>query len=83
MDIKITKLTKIRNYSSVDDLLESVDGKKERFYFEKDEILYISDKKILNVQDGDLIWDWNIEESSKNVGLDLTAAYGHMGGNKF
>jgi hypothetical protein len=81
--VKITKLTKIRNYSSVDDLLESVSRVIEKITFEKDEFLYISDKKILDVQDGDLIWDWNIEESSKNVGLDLTAAYGHMGGNKF
>lgn len=72
MDIKITKLTKIRNYSSVDDLLESTSRGIEKFYFEKDEILYISDKKILDVQGVDLIWDWNIEESSKNVGLDLT-----------
>lgn len=72
MDIKITKLTKIRNYSSVDDLLESTSRGIEKFYFEKDEILYISDKKILDVQGVDLIWDWNIEESSKNIGLDLT-----------
>ena len=72
MEIKITKLSKIRNYSSVDDLLESTSRGIEKFYFEKDEILYISDKKILDVQDGDLIWDWNIEESSKNIGLDLT-----------
>ncbi len=72
MDIKITKLTKIRNYSSVDDLLESTSRGIEKFYFEKDEILYISDKKILDVQGVDLIWNWNIEESSKNVGLDLT-----------
>lgn len=49
MDIKITKLTKIRNYSSVDDLLESASRRIKKFYFEKDEILYISDKKILNV----------------------------------
>ena len=72
MDIKITKLTKIRNYSSVDDLLESVSRVIEKITFEKDEFLYISDKKILDVQGVDLIWDWNIEESSKNVGLDLT-----------
>lgn len=49
MEIKITKLSKIRNYSSVDDLLESTSRGLEKFYFEKDEILYISDKKILNV----------------------------------
>lgn len=72
MDIKITKLTKIRNYSSVDDLLESVSRVIEKITFEKDEFLYISDKKILDVQGVDLIWDWNIEESSKNIGLDLT-----------
>ena len=72
MDIKITKLTKIRNYSSVDDLLESVSRVIEKITFEKDAFLYISDKKILDVQGVDLIWDWNIEESSKNVGLDLT-----------
>ena len=72
MEIKITKLSKIRNYSSVDDLLESTSRGIEKFYFEKDEILYISDKKILDVQGVDLIWDWNIEESSKNIGLDLT-----------
>jgi hypothetical protein len=70
--VKITKLTKIRNYSSVDDLLESVSSGIEKITFEKDEFLYISDKKILDVQGVDLIWDWNIEESSKNIGLDLT-----------
>ena len=60
--VRITKLTKVRNYESVDDLLESADGKKERFYFEKDEILYISDKKILNVskkQEINFDYDWS------------------------
>ena len=81
--VKITKLTKIRNFESIDELLESASSDIQKFTFEKDSIIYHSDKKILDVQDVDLIWDWNIQESSKNVGLDLTTAYGHMGRNKF
>lgn len=71
MDIKIMKLTKIRNYSSVDDLLESVNLGLEKFYFEKDGFLYISDKKILNISEKEEIsfdYDW----SSASIGLDLT-----------
>lgn len=68
--VKITKFTKVRNYESVDDLLES-EGKKESFYFEKDEILYISDKKILNVSEkGEITFDY--DWSNTIIGLDLT-----------
>jgi hypothetical protein len=71
MEIKITKLSKIRNYSSVDDLLESTSRGIEKFYFEKDEFLYISDKKILDVskkQEITFDYDW----SNATIGLDLT-----------
>lgn len=71
MEIKITKLSKIRNYSSVDDLLESTSRGLEKFYFEKDEILYISDKKILNVSKKQEI-TFDYDSSNVTIGLDLT-----------